>query len=170
MLYTCYCYHVVRWELLPDWTLFCLKGFLSKLMTTSTKSGSFTGHALSPIYLHKVDLHSFQYIINLWQLRQRVETLAQCLEHRSCTGTTCDRLPVKTPKYFQLCFILLWLSCRKMGAHVRDWTFIQRPEITYIWQLRYEVMCICHSCCIFYIFSCRFVPAISDIFSNRGTK
>ena len=58
-----------------------------------------------------------QYIFSLWQLRQRVDTLAQWLEHWIFNLEDRVRFPHQAWKFFQLCFIpLLRLSCRKMGA------------------------------------------------------
>ena len=42
--------------------------------------------------------------------------MAQWLEHWSCIGATRDQFPAKAQEIFQLCFSLLRLSSRKMGA------------------------------------------------------
>ena len=67
-----------------------------------------------------------KYIFNLRQLRQRVDSLAQWLEHWIFNREDLFRFPRQAWKFFQLCFIpLLRLLCRKMGA--RPWLdFIRR--------------------------------------------
>ena len=46
-------------------------------------------------------------MINLWQLRQRVDSLAQWLEHWFLTPATRVWFPAKAREIFQLCFTLL---------------------------------------------------------------
>ena len=57
--------------------------------------------------------------------------MAQWLEHWFLTGATRVRFPAKAREIFQLCFTLLRLADRKMGAHVRDWTFVS-PKMAYV--------------------------------------
>ena len=50
-------------------------------------------------------------------MRQRVDFLAQWLEHWSCTGVARVQFLAREREYFQLCFTLvmaiMWFSCRK---------------------------------------------------------
>ena len=61
-----------------------------------------------------------KYIFNLWQLRQRVDSLAQWLEHWLFNREDRVRFLRQAWKFFQLSFIpLLRLSFRKMGSRPR---------------------------------------------------
>ena len=71
---------------------------------------------------------------------QRVDSLAQWLEHWSFTGATRVRFPAKAREIFQLCFTLLRISCRKMGAQVRDWTFIRLKRLLHKVDFAYHLV------------------------------
>ena len=82
-------------------------------MMTSLKRGSITIEHSSIICLGRL-LVAYRYIYNLWQLRQRVDSLAQWLEHWIFNREDGVRFPRQAWKFFQLCFIPLFrLSCRK---------------------------------------------------------
>ena len=76
------------------------------------------------IYFGRLCIAS-RFIVNLWQLRQGINSLAQWLEHWIFVQATGVQTPAGL-RNFQLCFIpLLWLSCHKMGRWglvVQDWT------------------------------------------------
>ena len=90
------------------------------------------GQALSHIYLHKVDFAQLLVYNQSLTTASESRLLAQWLEHRSFTGATRVRFPAKAPEIFQLCFTLLRLSCRKMGAPVRDWTFVRLKRLSVV--------------------------------------
>ena len=80
--FLCYDFHVVRWRLVRDRTLFHLKWLLVIINDDFPEKEECYNLALLPsiICLGRLRI-SCRYIFNLWQLRQRVDSLAQWLEH-----------------------------------------------------------------------------------------
>ena len=84
-------------------------------------------------------------LIHLWQLRQRVYSLAQWLEHWSFTGATRDRFPAKAWDFFRLCFILLRLSCCK--KRILFVSFLIRNTPFYFWKIEHYNVQSCQKVC-----------------------
>ena len=80
--FLCCDFHVVRWGLVRDWTLFRRKWLHIIINDDFLEKGECYDRALLPsiICLGRLRIAS-KYIFNLWQLRQRVDSLAQWLEH-----------------------------------------------------------------------------------------
>ena len=80
--FLCYGFHVVRWGLIRDRTI--RRKWLHDIINDDfLEKGECYNRTLLPsiICLGRLRIAS-QYIFNLWQLRQGVDSLAQWLEHR----------------------------------------------------------------------------------------
>ena len=80
--FLCCGFHVVRWGLVRDWTLFRRKWLHVIVNDDFLEERECYDRALLPsiICLGRLRIAS-KYIFNLWQLRQGVDSLAQWLEH-----------------------------------------------------------------------------------------
>ena len=91
--FPCYDFHVVRWGLVRDRTLLSRKWLHIIINDDFLEKGECYGPALLPsiICLGSLCIAS-KYLFNLWQLRQRVDSLAQWLEH--CIFIPKDRVRI----------------------------------------------------------------------------
>ena len=80
---------------------------------TSLKRGSVTGQALSLIYLHKVDLALLLVYNHSLTTASESRLFGSVVRALVLYRATCVRFPAEALEIFQLCFTLLWLSCRK---------------------------------------------------------
>ena len=110
--FLCYGFHVVRWGLVRDWTLFRRKWLYVIINDDFLEKGECYCLALLPsiICLGRLCI-ACKYIFNHWRMRQGVDSLAQWLEHWIFNREDRVRFPGKTEYFFSYASFLCY-GCR----------------------------------------------------------
>ena len=99
--FLCNDFHVVRWWLVWDWTLPGWKWLCVIINDDFLEKGKCYNLALLPSIICLGRLHiASKYIFSLWQLRHRIDSLGQWLEHWIFSRTDWVRIPQKEQKFF----------------------------------------------------------------------